>query len=377
FVIVGDKSGGREACGRSTGLYPAEVFSVQPHADPALVKAVNVALLTMPRQGRRWEWMPANDFTSISRFMERLQIGPYAWRREWSPEALFRRFRLEILLLAGLALAALFHICRVNMLVRLRTSELVDTIRENRELAEKERRTQQYLGLLERNNAVSQLSNLFAHEMKQPITNIMNYASGLEMLARQQGGQDERSMKVLGIIRDQARRMADIVERVRAYARHQPVEKRDCDLAQVIRAAWDNAALADKSPVALKLAAEPGLAVRGDPVALELLFLNLIRNARRALAGTDGPEVAIRARAAEGAAVVTVADNGPGVSDAVFASLGKAGAVASPGGLGMGLAIAAGIAENHHGHLEFSRPAAGGLQVTVRLALGAKEKDDE
>ena len=75
--------------------------------------------------------------------------------------------------------------------------------------------------LLERNTIVSQLSSLFAHEMKQPVTNIINYATGLEMLRK--SGRDANTTAVdqaLMAINDQAHRMAQIVDRVRAYAKH-------------------------------------------------------------------------------------------------------------------------------------------------------------
>ena len=87
------------------------------------------------------------------------------------------------------------------------------------------KRTQEYLQLLERNTIVSQLSNLFAHEMKQPVTNIINYAAGLQML-RQSGRENGPTFdQALGAISDQAQRIAQIVDRVRAYARHQPLAK--------------------------------------------------------------------------------------------------------------------------------------------------------
>ena len=110
---------------------------------------------------------------------------------------------------------------------------------------------------------------------------------------------------------------------------------------------------------------DPTLTVTGDRVSLELLFLNLIRNADRALKATADPRIRITSDIRGGTLQVTVADNGPGVDEAKLRLLGRATGGAHPEGLGLGLTIAAGIAEVHGGHLEFSRNEDGGLSAAV------------
>ena len=64
------------------------------------------------------------------------------------------------------------------------------------------------------------------------------------------------------------------------------------------------------------------------------------------------------------------------MDDALFEKLSRIGGVQSSQGLGMGLAIAKGIAENHNGHLEFSRSRDGGLAVTLVMpTIQVKETD--
>lgn len=381
FKVINAKHRAGEACVRSTELYPGEVISAFPHTSGEVAKAMTVALLLMPPQttsNSPWEWVTVNDLVNISGLTERLALGPYSYRRDFTVTALARRYSKEIVLALALVLAVLFHIVRVNALVRLRTRELVQALAQKEELMERGKRTQDYLNLLERNQIVTHLSSLFAHEMTQPVTNIINYSAGLEMLRKAGQSNDAMTAQALGAISDQARRIAEIVERVRAYAKHRPLAKTTCRLLDVVRTMLENLRLAKKSGAAIEVDVDAAVFVKADAVALELLLLNLVRNAQRAVADVPDPRIWIKSTQAGNIVRVTVSDNGPSVDEALFQKLGRVGGVHSSTGLGMGLAIANGIAENHNGHLEFSRSVGGGLAVTLVMhALQPEEEVDE
>lgn len=319
--------------------------------------------------------MTVNDMVNISGLMEHLSLGSFAYQREFTIEALAHRYSRELILIAALIAATLFHIFRVDRLVMQRTRELVQTVKEKEALLERMKRTQQYLQLLERNTIVSQLSSLFAHEMKQPVTNIINYATGLEMLRK--SGRDNTAAvdQALTAINDQAHRMAQIVDRVRAYAKHEPQTKSECLLSDIVSTMLENFRMAQKSVSSIVVDVPNTIRVSAEPVALELLLLNLVRNAERAAAAGPSPQVFIVARTEEHTVRVTVSDNGPRVPESLFGQLGRIGGVQSSQGLGMGLAIAKGIAENHNGHLEFSRSKDGGLAVTLVMTTITEEEN--
>lgn len=376
--VINGKDEADEPCRRSSDLYPAEVIAVFPHTDPELAKAVTIALLQMPENDSgevSWEWVTVNDMVNISGLMERLSLGSFAYQREFTIEALAHRYSRELILIAALIAATLFHIFRVDRLVMQRTRELVQTVKEKEALLERMKRTQQYLQLLERNTIVSQLSSLFAHEMKQPVTNIINYATGLEMLRK--SGRDNTAAvdQALTAINDQAHRMAQIVDRVRAYAKHEPQTKSECLLSDIVSTMLENFRMAQKSVSSIVVDVPNTIRVSAEPVALELLLLNLVRNAERAAAAGPSPQVFIVARTEEHTVRVTVSDNGPRVPESLFGQLGRIGGVQSSQGLGMGLAIAKGIAENHNGHLEFSRSKDGGLAVTLVMTTITEEEN--
>lgn len=364
--VIGNLAEKSEACARSTELFPGAAVAAFPTAPAAAVKDVTRALLAMPVQ-TDWEWTSARNMKGIDEFLEHLHLGPYEYLDDWSANALIKRFATEILLILALILAVIYHMVRTDKLVAQRTQELRETLEQRDRLAEKTRETQAVLSLFERRSIVSELSTMFAHEMKQPAANLVNYATGLTMLARRRPADTvtERETAALTAVSREAKRIADIVERVRAYAKHEPVKRESVNLADVVRETVENFRLARGTSVTITSDVDPTLTVTGDRVSLELLFLNLIRNADRALKATDDPRIRITSDIRGGTLQVTVADNGPGVDEAKLRLLGRAAGGAHPEGLGLGLTIAAGIAEVHGGHLEFSRNEDGGLSAAV------------
>ena len=369
--VINDRTQPGERCMRSTLRLPGEIFATTPQVSPDVAKDVTIALLQMPREDRDWEWVPATDLVAVNAVLERLKIGPYSYLRERTPTVFFDRYRMQItlgLLFVGLLIVAVvLHIHRTNVLIRRRTGELVQMIREKEALIGQANKTQHYLHLLERSNLVSQLSSMFAHEIKQPVTNIINYAAGLKMLAQKGRGAEPETQTVLTVIADQAQRVADIVERVRVYAKGRPYVVSECRLSDVIDRLIEDFLLGQSSRARIEKSVPGDIVLSADPVALELLFLNLLRNADHALLDVRSPVIRISAVSSAGFVRIIVSDNGPGVPEPLIARLGQPGAVAEPSGLGMGLAIAVGIAETHKGHMEFQNRPEGGFVATVIL----------
>jgi signal transduction histidine kinase len=104
----------------------------------------------------------------------------------------------------------------------------------------------------------------------------------------------------------------------------------------------------------------------GDEALLERAFENVVRNAREA-AGPAGHVWVDVARDAA-AAVVTVTDDGPGLTPETRNKL-RPFFTTKAGGLGLGLPLAFKIVRLHEGELTFSNRSPRGLRVAIRLPL--------
>jgi CheY-like chemotaxis protein/anti-sigma regulatory factor (Ser/Thr protein kinase) len=123
---------------------------------------------------------------------------------------------------------------------------------------------------------------------------------------------------------------------------------------------------------------QEALWVDGDPVRIAQILSNLLNNAAR-FTPREG-RIEVRARSEAGSALVSVADDGPGIAPEQMAHLFEMFRRDSrSGGLGIGLALARRLAEMHGGALTAASAGAGqGAQFTVRLPLaGVQRRDPE
>ena len=233
----------------------------------------------------------------------------------------------------------------------------------NAELLTADRRKDEFLATL-------------AHELRNPLAPIRN---AVEIL-RLAGGDPEAVEQCRAILGRQTVVMVRLIDDLLDVSRitrdklHLTLES--FDLAEVLAAAVETSRpLLDKAEVCLKMvpSARP-LRVNGDRVRLTQLFSNLLNNAGKF---TDpGGRVTLSAVAADGAAVVRVADTGIGIAATdlprvfdLFAQVAKASDRAT-GGLGIGLALVRRLAEMHGGSVDAASPGLGqGATLTVRLPL--------
>ena len=207
-----------------------------------------------------------------------------------------------------------------------------------------------------------------SHELRTPLTSIL---ANLELLEADLRGEDrEIAASALRSSKRMRRLVADLLLLARADAGRRAARK-PTDLGAVL-----GEAVAEVVPVAgdhdLSIDVEPDVVVEGAPDDLHRLALNLIENA---VAHTPpGTEVRASVRRDGPAAVLEVADTGPGVpeelGERVFErfvhGMNGAGAVAGAGS-GLGLAIVRAVAETHGGTVELGRSQQGGSRFVVRL----------
>jgi signal transduction histidine kinase len=201
------------------------------------------------------------------------------------------------------------------------------------------------------------------HEINNPLATIRGYAQRLLV-----GEVDPDRRQMLKRIDEQADRIHRMIEDLHLIGRPGTPRLEPVRLATVLERAA--AAAARRRPEAnLTLEPlDPAWHIAGNEADLVRLFTEILANARYA-AGPDG-RVHIRASTpADGKVAVTVADSGPGFTEIDRqCALGPFYSGRSAGrGLGMGLAVAARIAEDHGGAIQFAAEPTNAVIVYLTL----------
>jgi len=206
------------------------------------------------------------------------------------------------------------------------------------------------------------------HELRTPLTGLR---ANLDALARNPDLPPEQRAALLGEMTAEQERMVHLLEGLQALARGEAAEalpREDVELADLVDAAVFSARRRHPG-VRYELGEADGDAVvHGWGDGLRLLVDNLLDNA--AVHGRPDGEVRVSLLRDDGAAVLEVDDDGPGVPAGERAALLEPfarGASASAPGTGLGLAIVAQQVAIHNGALDLGDSPLGGLAVRVRL----------
>lgn len=363
--VVGLPPDGALACSRSTDLYPDITAGILPWTPNELSRDFLTALLESGHADG-YEWVATSDLRSVSNLYQELHLGRWAVLDDTSLSGLWKRYGRYAVFALLLVLLLIANECRLKRLVEHRTAALMKTLREKELLARKEEAARERLASRERMGAISQLCAMIAHELKQPMGAVLNFLAVLRMRCGESIKDDPVAQRAMEGAQNEARRMAEIVDRVRGYAKRQRRTPEPVDLARTIDEALSHLKPGPKTTVRREVA--PNVFVAGDPLELELLVLNLVKNAVQALDAAEGGTVTVTlARTDEFGAVLRVTDDGPTLSDEIFAKLLKVSESVKEGGLGLGLAIVRNIVDEHGATLTIERLPERGLAVTVRF----------
>jgi len=280
-------------------------------------------------------------------------------------EPVTARYRTTLLLnLAAMALAVLLGAFAVQQ--TRRRERLEANAREEARVRELERQ----LFHAERLATVGRLAAGIAHEINNPLEGMANWLS----LARRelQRGRTDAAAEHLGRAREGLDRAAGIVHQVLGQSDPAKAPWVTVDLNQVLRETEEF--LESRKEFAgvsfgLELDRTP-LLVRGNPVMLAQVAVNLILNACEAQ--PRGGEVRIRAQRVGAHAVAEIADRGQGVKEVdrerIFEPF-----FSTKDSTGLGLSICHSIVRQHDGELTVAAREGGGALFRVSLpALEAR-----
>lgn len=213
------------------------------------------------------------------------------------------------------------------------------------------------------------------HELRTPLTTFCLYS---QMLADGMVKDEGRRGEYLGTLRRESERLATIVENVLAFAR---VGSRGAAVSPhsvggLLDVAGESLAeSASQCGMVYELDAEgvEGVRVACDGSSLERILSNLVDNACKYAGGAEDRRVTLRVRVAGNGVEFRVRDRGPGIPRRerrrVFSPFARARVNAADGssGLGLGLALARGVARSLGGELRLGKPAGPGAEFVLWL----------
>ncbi|UVK44686.1 sensor histidine kinase [Mesorhizobium sp. AR07] len=208
-----------------------------------------------------------------------------------------------------------------------------------------------------------------AHQLRTPLALLSTQAS----YALRESAAEARQ-EALVALQASAGRLARLAEQLLTLSRAEPGSRRPrADLTEAARHVLEtHAPTAIGRNIDLGLEEAGPVPVIGDGTMLREMIVNLVDNALRYSAA--GGSVTVKLAAVDGEAVLTVADDGPGIPvderDHVFERFYRI-AGSTEEGSGLGLAIVREVVENAGGRVTLGDGAAGGLVVEVRLPLAS------
>jgi signal transduction histidine kinase len=216
----------------------------------------------------------------------------------------------------------------------------------------------------QRTSTVGLLTAGFAHEMKNALTVVLGFAE-LARTAAERAQADAKVSRHLRELENETRRTVAQLQSFLSYASGEKVPRRPQDVNELVSDAlvMVKPMARMKELVVEQVGGEPPRVV-ADPFAIRQLLLNLLLNS---LDFARTRIVVTTARAADGRAEVTVADDGPGVAPEDRARIFQRFVTTRPGGNGLGLSTSREIAQAHGGTLTLRSGAGEGASFVLQL----------
>jgi len=220
----------------------------------------------------------------------------------------------------------------------------------------------------ERISTIGRLSGSIVHDLRNPLAAIYG---GAEMLV-DTDLPPSHVKRLAGNIYRASRRIQELLQDLLNVSRGKSGAPEVCRLREVASAACDSlASMAAAQNVTIELAIPAEIEVPMERSRMERAFVNLIANSLEAM--PEGGVVRISSELQDGAAVVHVEDNGPGIPPEIrsrlfqpFVSAGKRN------GLGLGLALSRQTVLEHGGDMWVENVAGRGARFSFRLPVVAQ-----
>jgi two-component system sensor kinase FixL len=253
----------------------------------------------------------------------------------------------------------LHHIAQVTRDAQgtpLKHSGTIHDVTDRRATEDEAQQLQERLTHFSRLSTMGEMAAGLAHEINQPLAAIATYAQACQRFLRAPDRDDADVLEALEQINAQALRAGEVIRRLRNFVKNREVKREPVDCNRLLE---DLRTLAETDArlhnIRLRIDAEPSLPmVYADPIQLQQVVLNLVRNAIDAM--SEAPETRREVLLSthwlpEGHIEIIVADHGSGLAPGAAEHLFNPFFTTKSSGTGLGLAISHSIVRAHGGRL--------------------------
>lgn len=264
---------------------------------------------------------------------------------------------------------------KMPLVVEGETTGIVSVCRDLtdwKQAEEQSKRNESLLLHAARLSSLGELSAGIAHEVNQPLYSILNYAKAIKNKLQDEDSLDLEAIRTwVDQIHSEAARGGEITLRLKSFVKptetqrqRSTIDKTIEESIQFVRIEARDAGAVIESSFAADV---PQLVF--DRIQIQQVLINLLKNAIEACveAATNDPRIVVGTEIDDGFVVVSVADNGPGVSVSDEMNILDPFHTTKHDGVGLGLAISKTIVEAHDGQLTYSTNETGG--TTFRFSL--------
>jgi PAS domain S-box-containing protein len=227
---------------------------------------------------------------------------------------------------------------------------------------------------------MGEMASSVAHELNQPLTAITNYCNGMVSRVKADSIAKDDLVAALQKTARQAERAGQIIRRIRAFVKRSEPQRQPSHAQQIVDDAVELAGIElRRRNVAIHTYVAQRLpSIMADPILIEQVLMNLLKNAAEAIDGVQLPasrrhielRVVPRHTPEEGGVIeFSVTDMGPGLKEEVIARLYEAFFSTKAEGLGIGLALCRTIVESHRGRMRAQNLYNGAQVVGCRFAF--------
>jgi two-component system C4-dicarboxylate transport sensor histidine kinase DctB len=214
--------------------------------------------------------------------------------------------------------------------------------------------------------ALGQMSAAVSHELNQPLAAMRTYLAGSRLLLQRKRHEEAESS--FQRVEDLLDRMGALTRQLKSFARKSEDDLQAIDLRNSLKASLSlmSPQLGSREIKITRSVPEVPATVMADELRVEQIIVNLLRNALDAMKDVDEPHLDILLTLGD-TVILSVKDNGDGIKDPEqlfepFYTTKKPGE-----GIGLGLAISAGIASDLGGALTARNSERGGAVFELQL----------